>query len=224
MLDALVLPAFILASTVGVAALRLAFTPERRIKRALRRVKPTRVCDVRDGRVVKLVGEVVYAGRTLASPLSRRDCAYYSVVVKQYAPRTGRPAKWNEIVREERGVDFYVRDGSGMALVRLTERSTWAALIRDHQARTSPILLSDAELERLVTERGHATKGAFFRKRLRAYEGVLVEGERVAVGGLARWAADPDAAGAGYRDPGKRLVLEASDALPLFFSDDPSAF
>ena len=72
-------------------------------------------------------------------------------------------------------------------------------------------------------ERGVSVEGIFFRKNLRAYEGVLEAGERVAVGGLARWVPDPDAAGGNYRETPKRLVLEASESLPLFLSDDPAA-
>ena len=75
-----------------------------------------------------------------------------------------------------------------------------------------------------MAERGISVEGTFFRKNLRAYEGVLEAGERVAVGGLARWVPDPDAAGGDPRETPKRLVLGAvSDALPLFFSDDPDA-
>ena len=202
---------------------RFGFTPSQRIRRALKGVRPTAIAEVRDGRAVKIVGEVAYAGRSLVSPLSRRSCAYYAVLVQQHAPRSGRGGPWRDLVREERGVDFYVRDGSGVALVRVTERSVWAALVRDRAARTSAILHSDQDLERLLTERGHSTEGALFRKNLRAYEGVIAEGERVAVGGLARWVPDPDAASPGYRETGKRLVLQASEALPLFLSDDPRA-
>ena len=52
---------------------------------------------------------------------------------------------------------------------------------------------------------------------------MLEAGERVAVGGLARWMPDPDAAGGNYRETPKRLVLQASESLPLFLSDDPAA-
>ena len=94
--------------------------------------------------------------------------------------------------------------------------------MQDHRARTSPIISNDAGLERFLGERGIPTEGTFFRKNLRGHEGILEAGERVAVGGIARWMPDPDAAGGSYRETPKRLVLEASESLPLFFSDDPS--
>jgi hypothetical protein len=220
----LVEPLLIAGFLFGSLAMRLAFTRERRIKRALKRVKPTAIRDAKDGKTVKLVGELVYAGHSIASPLSQRKCAYYSIVVKEYRGRGARGGHWREIVREERGIDFYLRDPSGMALVRIGgDGNALPALVQDHRVRTSPIVHNDADLERFLNERGRTVEGTFFRKNLRAYEGILEAGERVAVGGLARWMPDPDAAGGNYRETPKRLVLEASESLPLFLSDDPAA-
>jgi hypothetical protein len=220
----LVFPAVFFSAAVGAFAVRLAFSRDRRIKRLLRRIKPTAIRDAADGRVVKIVGELVYAGRSIPSPLSQRACAYYSIVVEEYRGRGTRGGHWREIVHEEKGIDFYVRDDSGMALVRVTSDGKYfPALVQDRRARTSPILSSDPDLERFLAERGIATEGAFFRKNLRGREGILEAGERVAVGGIARWLPDPDAAGGSYRETPKRLVLESSESLGIFLSDDKSA-
>jgi hypothetical protein len=219
----LVEPLGIALFLLGSVALRFALTRERRIKRLLRRIPPSLIRDVADGRVVKIVGELVYAGRSIPSPLSGRQCAYYSIVVAEYRSRGSRGGHWREIVREEQGIDFYVRDESGMALVRVTSDGKYfPALVQDHRARTSPLLSNDPELERFLRERGIATEGAFFRKNRRAHEGILEAGERVAVGGIARWMPDPDAAGGSYREVPKRLVLESSESLGIFLSDDNS--
>lgn len=218
----IVLSALFVASAVGALSMRL-FTRDRRIKRLLRRVPPTPIRDVTDGRVVKIVGELVYAGRSIPSPLSQRACAYYSIVVEEYRGRGTRGGHWREIVREETGIDFYVRDESGMALVRVTtDGKYFPALVQDHRARTSPIISNDPGLEEFLRRRGIATEGAFFRKNLRGFEGILEAGERVAVGGIARWMPDPDAAGGSYRETPKRLVLESSESLGIFLSDDKS--
>jgi hypothetical protein len=221
----LLLPALgvaVFAAAVGRVVTQFAYTRERRIKRALRRVKTTLIADARDGKVVKVVGVLAYAGRTIPSALSQRPCACYSVVVEQFQPR-GRGGRWHEVVREEKGLDFYLRDDSGVALVRLAgDGKHFAALIQDRKARTTPILRNDPNLERFLAERGHTVEGVLFRKNLRAYEGILEAGERVAVGGLARWVADPAAAGGNYRETPKRLVLESSESLGLFLSDDPA--
>jgi hypothetical protein len=219
----LIFPVAFFATAVGALTMRLAFTRDRRIKRALRKVRPTKIRDAKDGKAVKIVGELVYAGRTIPSPLSLRTCAYYTIVVEEFRSR-GRSGRWHELVREEKGIDFYLRDETGVALIRVaSDGKDFPALVHDRKARTSPIIRNDANLERYLGERGHSTEGTFFRKNLRAYEGILEAGERVAVGGLARWMPDPDAAGGNYRETPKRLVLQASESLPLFLSDDPGA-
>ena len=219
-----VFPFVVLAGVVAGLTTRVLYSRDRRIKRALKRVKPTPIRDARDGKVVKIVGELVFAGRSLPAPLSQRACAYYSIRVEEYRSHGTRGGHWRQIVREDKGLDFYLRDETGVALVRIApEGAYFPALVWDRKARTSPIISDDPELARFLGERGMSVEGTFFRKNLRAYEGVLEAGERVAVGGLARWVPDPDAAGGNYRETPKRLVLEASDALPLFFSDDPDA-
>lgn len=215
---------FFFSLGAGALTTRLLFTRDRRIKRLLRSTRATLVRDARDGKAIKIVGELVYAGRPVEAPLSLRACAYYSVRVAEYRGHGPRGGHWHEIVREERGVDFYVRDESGMALVRVaSDGRDFPALVQDRKARTSPIVRDDADLERFMRARGKSVEGTFLRKNLRAYEGVLEAGERVAVAGLARWLPDPDAAGGNYRETPKRLVLQASDSLPLFLSDDPAA-
>jgi hypothetical protein len=214
----------ILGVALGLGTRIFGFSRERRIKRALRSVKPTLIRDVRDGKVVKIVGELVFAGRSIEAALSQRACAYYSLRVEEYRGHGPRGGHWREIIREDKGIDFYVRDESGMALVRIaSDAKALPALVQDRKARTSPILSDDADLARFMAERGRSVEGSFFRKNLRAYEGVLEAGERVAVGGLARWLPDPDAAGGSYRETPTRLVMQASEAMPLFLSDDPGA-
>jgi hypothetical protein len=218
-----VAPLILGAFALGSVAIGRAFTRERRIKRLLRRFKPTPIRDAEDGRVVKIVGELVYTGRSIPSPLTLRQCAYYSIVVEEFRSR-GRSGRWHEMLREEKGIDFYLRDATGMALVRIaSDGKYFPALVQDRKARTSPIIRNDPNLERFLGERGHSIEGTIFRKNLRAYEGILEAGERVAVGGIARWVPDPDAAGGSYRETPKRLVLEASESLGLFLSDDKSA-
>ena len=220
-----VLPFVLLAAVLGGVGTRLLYARDRRIKRALKRVRATPIGEARDGKAVKIVGEVVYAGRSIEAALSGRACAYYSVRVEEYRSHGTRGGHWRQILREDVGIDFYVRDATGVALVRIPGGNTGAypALVWDRKARTSPILANDPDLDRFMSARGVSVEGRFFRKNLRGYEGVLEAGERVAVGGLARWMPDPDAAGGNYRETPKRLVLEASESLPLFLSDDPAA-
>ena len=164
MLELLIAGTFFAAAATGLG-LRVMLGRERRIKRALRSIKPTPIRDVKDGKAVKIVGELVYAGRSIPSGLSLRACAYYSVQVQQFRNRGSRGGRWKEILREEKGVDFYLRDETGMALVRVAaDGKDFAALVQDRKARTSPIFADDPDLARFMAERGRSVEGSFFRR------------------------------------------------------------
>ena len=204
---------------------RFAFTRERRIKRALRRVRPTPIREARDGKAVKLVGELVYAGRSIPSPLSQRACAYYSIVVEEYrSRRRARRPLARDRARGERDRLLPAGRQRRGARARCQRRQGLAGAGATIARRAPRRIISAATPTSSASWASAAapSRAAFFRKNLRAYEGVLEAGERVAVGGLARWMPDPDAAGGNYRETPKRLVLEASESLPLFLSDDPA--
>ncbi|HEX2571379.1 MAG TPA: hypothetical protein VH877_17605 [Polyangia bacterium] len=221
MLEVWIAAAFFAAS-VAIVANRLAGwrQREREILNALQDVQATRIAAVRDGNVVKVVGELLYWGRPIVAPLSGRTCAFYSLVIlKCEPPFSSGPQEWVELLREERGVDFLVGDGSGVALVRAgVEGTVLSSLVPDKKG--SKTSFPNDGLRRLVVDRG--LERPLSDVTLRAYEGVLEAGDRVAVGGLGRWHADPEGVG-GYREAGLRLVLQGSNSLPLFISDDPKA-
>jgi hypothetical protein len=209
--------AAIAATQYGLAYWR---SPKRRIQRALARLPATAVAGAPDGRPLRITGVVEGRLPPLTSPLTGRSCCYYCIVVEE---KNGR--SWKEILREERGVDFQVRDDSGTALVRPTQLGrTQAALVPDETREISLLMLDDERLERFLTERGRPTRGLLLQRNIRAKEGILVAGKRVVVGGLARWEADGDGGAAGYRQAAQRLTLAAWGESPLLISDYPAAF
>jgi hypothetical protein len=110
-------------------------------------------------------------------------------------------------------VTFRVRDATGEALVRAHHRAG-ISLRRHHVARDDNMGI-DRELHDYLERKGHAL---FYQWR--AVEGVLEEGARVAVMGLARW--EPDtAAEPSYREWPMRLVI-VGDA-PLDISNEARA-
>jgi len=73
---------------------------------------------------------------------------------------------------------------------------------------------------------GIASEGAVGNKTLEFSEGVLEQGEIVAVLGVGSWQDDPDvapSAGAGYRDTDapRRLVMTSPEGGPLIVTDEP---
>jgi hypothetical protein len=204
----------ITAITVGLAviALRLFMTDRRRLNRTLHRIALTRIGDARDGRLIKIMGTLEYADSNLTGPLSGRSCAYYSVSVEEQAGRTG----WSEILREEKGMPFRVRDETGTARVLPSEPPTTLAAVGHYKtARISRIFFSDVNLEGFLSSRGISVDGLLVSKNLRAFEGILEAGEQVTVAGIGRLATQFNVQ--------ERLTLAPSGAMALFLRADPSA-
>lgn len=212
----------VLVAFVVIAILAWYFDEERRAKRALRSIPAMPIAEAPEGGVVKVCGTLRYAGEPIVAPLSGRSCAAFLVEVEEHQ-RSGKQSRWRTIITERNAVDFLVEGADGHALVR----ASGAQLVLVRDARFTSGVFNDAtpELERYLARHGHHSTGLFgFNKAIRYKEGVLEEGEEVAVLGLARWEHDPDvaAAGGGYRERPRRLVLDLSDQGQLLVSDDAS--
>jgi len=199
---------------VAVGAIAFAawyFSKEQRIKRALRKAPRLTVGDFAEGTEAKLVGAVRLLDE-FSSPLSGRACAQYHVKVEQLRS-TGKSSHWRTIIEEERSVTFVLDDGTGRAVVEA--ENAHFAVVKDARFRSGTFKDADPVLERFLANHGTKSTGLLgFNKKLRYKEGVIEEGEQVAVYGRGVWEKD---------DSGKRqLVIRRPHEGPLLVSDDPS--
>lgn len=104
-------------------------------------------------------------------------------------------------------------DGGGRAIIE-TGQSQFA-VVRDANARSGTFHDATPELEQLLQSRGESSTGFLgLNKTLRYREGVIEEGERVAVLGRGRWIKDAS---------GKRqLVISKPAQTMVLVSDHPS--
>jgi hypothetical protein len=211
---------FIAGVSLAVYGLEYLRSPKRKIMRALARLATTRVTESRDGQLVKVVGSIEPLQDTTTSPLTGRSCVYYCIIVEEKESRRG----WRTILREERGVDFGVRDASGLARVRPSApEPAQSALLADETREMSAFLQDDERLERFLVARSRPTRGAFLQRHIRAREAILVAGKPLAVAALARWESDADGSAVSYREPAQRLTLATRGDVPLLMSDYPVA-
>jgi hypothetical protein len=224
-MEPIVVPLVVYAVVVGLLLAAGMTRPSRMPDvKLLLELQPTsrRIADAVDGQVVKIVGTVAPHRETLKSPLTARPCLYYMIVVVEQGRGGG------ELVREQRGVDFLMRDESGEALVHAGGRPPPAAALRLEKKREiSTLLYRDEGLERFLTARGHSPKTSFslgLRRHVRAYEAIIVTGQQLAASALAHWQPDVAGQGASYREAPERLTLAASGDVPLLLSDDKSTF
>ncbi len=209
---------------LGYLVYRFFFTRAAIIKRRLRKAPRFSVWDFPEGEVGKIVGRLAYLGEPLKAPFTGRRCAQYRVVVEEQRSRAGAQtgSHWVSIIEDEHGRDFIVNDETGAALVRM--RGAQVAVTKDTCFRSGTFRDKiTPDLERFLARHGQESKSFFgFEKSLRYREGVLEEGEMVAVCGVGRREEDPDAQGTTETDAGKvcRLVVESSADTVLYVTDD----
>jgi hypothetical protein len=190
--------------------------------RALRRAPRRSIDAFPEGTPGRIVGVIeAYEGRTVETPLTTRACVAYSVQVDEYR-RQGRSGSWEPIVRDFDAVNFVVSDGTGRALVRAA--GSWPSPVMRRVAGSGLLESPSPALEALLSAHGQSSHGLLFKKNLRAMEGVLAVGARVAVLGIGRRSNEPleGAAEGSYRQSPGTLVIECLDDGTLLMSDEPS--
>ncbi len=197
---------------LGVLIGTLLFNRDARIKRALRKAPLVRVADFAEGSTGRVVGKVRMLEEHTA-PLSGRPCAHYHLFV-QVRRSSGRSSHWVTLINEHRMVDFVVEDETGRAAVETA--GARIAVVKDAKARSGLFNSASPELQALLEARGHSSKGLLgFNKAMRYSEGVIEEGELVAVYGRASYQRQPG-------DSRRTLVIGPPDQGSVLISDHPS--
>ncbi len=184
-------------------------------RRALGGGRAVALAEAQPGAPIVIVGRARVLGEPLHGPATGRACVAYRVCVADLAG--------TRIIDETRAQDFVVEDEGGRALVRTAEHLE-LLLVMDATRRSG--FLDDATPGQMALLRRHWREGAddFGMPRSLQYEeGALEPGERVAVLGVGRVEAAPEAGDGAYRSRAAWLVVAATPECPLRVSDDPKA-
>lgn len=167
---------------------------------------------------IKLVGQVVLGFVPLSAPLTGRRCVAWQVHIE----REDAEAGWVTVIEERQASDFSLCDGTGSVHLRIYRPSL--ALADAARFQSGPLEEASPRAEIFLAARASASAGHLGAgEPMRYREGVLVEGELVAVGGVAAREpfADPGAAGS-FPETALRLVMQPLPGGELIISDDPS--
>lgn len=200
------------AYALGAGVVYLAghvLTPTWRYRRKLRRAERRQVAEVGEGEVARIVGKVRATEPLLRSPLLGRPCVAYVTRVRQ--TEAMGPGL---LLHDANAVPFVLDDATGHALVTATDAHLALAMTSIAEGR--PIRALDP-LPREFARSLHPDR------RVDVDEGVIAEGDLVAVLGAGTREADPDAGPRelDYRTIGTRLVLVSSKRYPLTISNEP---
>jgi hypothetical protein len=191
----------VVAAGLVAFALSRVYSKEAVVQRGLWKMSATPIKDVVSGARVKIKGRLGYQGEPIAAPLTGRKCAYYSLRVDVAGPNK----TWLPVVKEEKGSDFVLDDGTGKAIVHYHADKVVATHDAGMHSRAPEGKKID--LAGFLASRGQES---FEGKELRCFEGVLEEGEIVAAAGVGKW-------------DGKTLVLSAPDGDTMLITDAPAS-
>ena len=200
----------------------LYFGRARIIKRKFRKVEEKNIASCKDGEMVKIIGELKYAEKPLFAPLSKRKCAAYTIIVTEY--RSSSVAKWIKIINDKNCTPFFLKNGNDYALIKPVPSEL--LLSKDANYHSGTFNEASPCFEDYINRFGKKSKSmfCFINKQMRYKEGVLKEGEMVAVLGKGKWInvnemETLDISGIGKAE--KLLVIEQLDEDKLYISDEP---
>lgn len=214
----ILIPALIIVVIGTIFFLFHYFSKKAIVKRKLKKAIGRKVSEFMTGDVAKVVGTVEFVGEPLIAPLSGRKCAYYYVLVEELRS-DGKSSHWSKIIEEDRGGVFVIRDGRYRAFIS-KESSIKSYIVQDALFASGYNNDATEVLENYLNAHGRKSESWLHtNKRIRYKEGVLEEGETMAVVGRGEWM---NASQLQLPDTfGKVLVLNSSPDEPIYLSDDP---
>ncbi len=188
------------------------------VKRKLRNTADKMMATCQNGDVVKLYGKIKYTGAPLISPLSGRKCVYYYILVEELRSG-GKSSSWHTIIEEEAGADVVITDGKDYAFIETG--MVKSHLIEDRNYTSG--LWEDATEQMnnyLANHDSQSTSWLGFNKKMRFKEGILEEGENVAVAGKVHWKRKAETK---LNVPVERILIvsRTDENEPVYISDDP---
>lgn len=207
----------IMVAVVGtVVFLSFFFSKKAVVKRKLKRAVVRRISDVRSSETAKIIGAVELADQPLIAPLSKRECAYYSVLVEQKV-QSGKSSHWRTLIDEHDSVPFVINDGTGVACIKGDNIKSY--IVPDAQYRSGWHNDANTHLESYLNRHGFESHGFMgMNKTIRYREGVLEDGEKVALLGRGDWTT---ASEMHLPDKYERvLLIHSIDGQSVYISDD----
>lgn len=192
------------------------FSKKAVVKRKLKKAAGKKISDFVSGDIARVVGKVEFAGEPLIAPLSGRRCARYYILVEEKVS-SGKSSHWNTLIEEEVVGRFVIRDGRHVACI--DSKNVKSYLVEDRQYSSGYGEDATAVLEKYLNEHGKKSEGIFgMNKTIRYKEGVLEEGEMIAVVGRGEW---KNADQVQFPNYDRVLVISSTDEEPVYLSDDP---
>jgi hypothetical protein len=207
----------IVAIVIAIIFISYFFSKKARIKRKLKKAAFKKMAEFKDGETAKIVGEVEIIGEPLIAPLSGRKCSYYYIHIEERV-KSGKSWHWRTRVEEEVSGKFVIKEGEKYAFINDNNLNCY--IVQDRNFSSGFLNDASKNLEKYLNTKGYESEGILgLNRTLRYKEGVLENGEEIAVFGTGKW---KDVSALNLPEKyGKVLEITSNNGEAIYLSDDP---
>lgn len=156
------------------------------IKRRLKKAPLKNINMFKDGDTAKIIGKAELVGEPLIAPLSGRECCYYHVIVEK-EDSSGESSNWKKIIDAEVSTKFLISNNGYYAYINADDKIL-SYIDKDMNYNSGLFNDPTPAFESFLKKYGHASKDWFgFNKAIRYKEGIIENGETIAVLGKGEW-------------------------------------
>lgn len=190
-----------------------------RIINKLHSIKVKKIAEVKEGETVRIKGRIMYLGKTIYAPASGRKCVYCHIIIEKEGYSKNGGKRWYEIIDDEIAGEVVIYDGKNYAFIETSLVNSY--IVQDKEYSSSTLKSAKGKIEEFLKKHGHSMTDFFgFENSYKYKEGVLEEGETIAVIGKATWKTDLEV---DFKIPAKRILVLNAQEGPVHISDDPFA-
>ena len=211
-----IIPVFIIILITVI--LIIIFNDDARIIRKLKNARLKTISSFNEGDEAKIIGTIKKTDTPLISPLSKRECIGYHVLVEQKR-QNDDTSSWETIIDKKVIEDFIISDNEMDAIVRTNKLKS--VIVKDNKQKSGFLNDASPQLEQFLNMHGIKSENIFgFNKTMRYKEGILEPGELISVFGKGTWKMSRDL---NLRTSSEKLleISHLQDGF-VYLSDHPS--
>lgn len=227
----------IIAVVLGLFLYFYSKQPSLVARNELRHSALTKIEEIKDGEVVKVVGKVVYSGSTLKAPISGRTCSYYFVEILKWGYDTADIAdsafdifldtdssssggSWQILLKKEAACNLLIKSGNTYILIET--KNINSSVVIDHYQTDKQLSMwkilsgkkNPIQMQEFLKKNGLSN---IDYQSLGYKEGIFEEGETISAIGQARW---KDVKDTKLNIPASKvLIIGANAKEPVLVSD-----
>jgi hypothetical protein len=189
------------------------FAPDKIIKKKFKSTTRKNISDtIKDGEKIHFSGSIEIVDEPLISPLSKKECALFSINILEKSSND-----WESIINKDVITTYLIKNNNHYALIY--SDNVECDISKDYEYKSNMFKSDNENLTYYLNQYGFNERNMLgIYKSFKAFEGVLKDGDLVAVLGKCEW---QNAIDLGLPEKyGKILVIYSDDKVPVYLTND----